>query len=90
MKKGVLCKSISYKETGEIPGMHISGSGETGMISEISIAMKLESTIEAFADTIQPHSTVSEIILETVDDMEGCCIHKPKRLTHPANKISSI
>jgi dihydrolipoamide dehydrogenase len=41
--------------------------------------MKLESTIEEVADTIHPHPTVSEIIMEAAHDVGKCCIHKPKR-----------
>ena len=41
------------------------------------MAMKLESTIEELADTIHPHPTVSEIIMEAAHDAEGLCVHKP-------------
>jgi dihydrolipoamide dehydrogenase len=55
------------------------GPRATDLISEIGVAMKLESTIEEVADTIHPHPTVSEIIMEAAHDVEKCCIHKPKR-----------
>lgn len=77
-EKEGLAKIITEMETGEILGMHILGPRATDMISEISVAMKLESTIEEIADTIHPHPTVNEIILEAAHDAEGWCIHKPK------------
>jgi dihydrolipoamide dehydrogenase len=41
--------------------------------------MKLESTIQEIANTIHPHPTVSEIIMEAAHDVEGLCVHKPKK-----------
>lgn len=77
-KDGVI-KIITDEETGEILGTHIIGPRATDMISEISVAMKLESTIEEVADTIHPHPTVSEIIMEASQDVEHLCIHKPMK-----------
>jgi len=74
-----LIKIITEAETGEILGAHILGPRATDMISEISVAMKLEATIEEVADTIHPHPTVSEIIMEAAQDVSGTCIHKPKK-----------
>jgi len=77
-KEGFI-KIITDKATGEILGTHIMGPRATDMISEMCIAMKLESTIEEVANTIHPHPTVSEIIMEAAHDVEGICIHKPRR-----------
>ena len=78
-----LIKVITDKDTGEILGAHIMGPRATEMISEISVAMKLESTIEEVADTIHPHPTVSEIIMEAAHDaMEGFCINKPNDIRY--------
>ena len=72
-------KIITDKATGEILGTHIMGPRATDMISEMCVAMKLESTIEEIADTIHPHPTVSEIVMEAAHDVEGICIHKSKK-----------
>ena len=69
-------KIIAEQDTGEILGAHIFGPRATDMISEISVAMKLESTIEEVADTMHPHPTVSEIIMEAAQDVDKSCIHK--------------
>lgn len=74
-----LAKIVTDEATGEVLGAHFMGPRATDMISEICVAMKLESTIEELADTIHPHPTVSEIIMEAAHDIEGLCVHKPKR-----------
>jgi dihydrolipoamide dehydrogenase len=69
-------KIISHAETGEILGAHILAPRATDMIGEIALAMKAEATIEELADTIHPHPTVNEMIMEAAHDIEGLCCHK--------------
>lgn len=71
-----LVKVVTDAGTGEILGTHIMAPRATDMISEICVAMKLEATIDEIAQTIHPHPTVSEIIMEAAHDVEGHCIHK--------------
>lgn len=49
------------------------------MIGEMCLAMKLESTVEELSSTIHPHPTVNEIIMEAAYDVEGLCVHKPRK-----------
>jgi dihydrolipoamide dehydrogenase len=77
-EKEGLAKIITDETTGEILGAQIMGPRATDMIGEICVAMNLESTIEEVGDTIHPHPTVGEIIMEAAHDVEGLCIHKPK------------
>ena len=52
----------------------------TDMIAEIAAVMKSEGTIEELADTIHPHPTICEAILEAAHDVEGlCCNAVPKK-----------
>jgi dihydrolipoamide dehydrogenase len=74
-----LIKVVADKSTGEILGAQIMGPRATDLIAEIGVAMKLESTIEELADTIHPHPTVSEIVMEAAHDVAEVCIHKPRR-----------
>jgi dihydrolipoamide dehydrogenase len=78
-EKNGFIKIITNKTTGEILGTHIMAPRATDMISEMCVAMKLESTIEEVANTIHPHPTVSEIIMEAAHDVKDICIHKPKK-----------
>ena len=55
---------ILVNQEGKILGAHIIGKGATEMISEISLAMTNNLTIDKIAKTIHPHPTLSEIIHE--------------------------
>lgn len=52
----------------------------TDMIAELAAVMKLGGTVKDIADTIHPHPTVSEAVMEAAHDWEGMCCHSmPKR-----------
>ncbi|MGZ9763054.1 dihydrolipoyl dehydrogenase [Mycoplasma sp. 5912] len=57
-------KFIIGKEFGEILGCHIIGGTATDLISEVVLAMDLESTIYEIASAIHPHPTFSEVLWE--------------------------
>lgn len=69
-------KLVTDADTGEILGGQICCEHATDMISEISVAIKLESTVHELASTIHPHPTVSEMVMEAADDALGMCIHQ--------------
>ena len=69
-------KLITDARTGEIYGAVIVAPRATDMIAEIATAMKAEATVEEISDTIHPHPTVSEIIMEAAHDVEGLCGHQ--------------
>jgi dihydrolipoamide dehydrogenase len=60
---------------GEILGAHIIGPDATNLISEFSLAMRSELTVEEISETIHPHPTLSEGIREAVLNVEGRPIH---------------
>lgn len=69
-------KLITEAETGEILGAHIMGPEAAELISEVSLAMYLESTCEELARAIHPHPTLAEAIEEAARDIKGQAIHK--------------
>ena len=69
-------KIITNSQTGEILGAHIMAPRATDMIGEIAAVMKAEGTIEELAETIHPHPTVNEMIMEASHDAMGFCCHK--------------
>lgn len=71
------CKLVTDARTGEILGGQFLAPRATDMIAEIAAVMRCEGTIEDLADTIHPHPTVSEMIMEAAHDVEGLCGHKP-------------
>lgn len=75
-----LIKLVSDKKTGEIYGAQIMAPRATDMIGEIAVIMECEGTIEELSETIHPHPTVCEIIMEAAHDAEGlCCNALPKK-----------
>ena len=69
-------KVVTEAATGEILGATIMAPHASDMIAEVAAAMKAEATIEEIADTIHPHPTVSEIIMEAAHDVEKLSVHK--------------
>lgn len=57
-------KVIADNKYGEILGVHILSPNATDMISELIVTMNLEGTIYDIANSIHPHPTFSEAIME--------------------------
>lgn len=57
-------KVIADKKYGEILGVHILSPNATDMIAELVVTMNLEATIYDIANSIHPHPTLSEAIME--------------------------
>ncbi len=64
---------------GEILGAHIIGPDATNLISEYSVAMRGELTVDEISETIHPHPTLSEGLREAVLAVEGHPIHIPPK-----------
>lgn len=64
---------------GEILGAHIIGPDATNLISEYSVAMRGELTINEITETIHPHPTLSEGLREAVLAVEGRPVHIPPK-----------
>lgn len=68
-------KIVADAGTGKILGAHLLCSRATDMIAEIAVAMKAGAGVDGIADTIHPHPTVSEIIMEACHDADHMCVH---------------
>ncbi len=64
---------------GEILGAHIIGPDATNLISEFSVAMRGELTVEEISETIHPHPTLSEGLREAILAVQGRPIHIPPK-----------
>ncbi len=74
-----IAKLISDAE-GKLIGAQLMCPRATDMIAELAAAMKLGASVKDIADTIHPHPTVSEVVMEAAHDWEGLCCHAlPKR-----------
>ena len=60
-------------------GASCIGAGAPELISEISLAMKNGLTVHDVAETIHSHPTLSEMVLEGMEDVYGMAIHKKSR-----------
>lgn len=68
-------KLIAEAVTGEILGAHILGLEAAELISEVSLAMYLESTFEELARAVHAHPTLAEAVEEAARDIKGQAIH---------------
>ena len=71
-----MVKIVTDSNTDEILGAQIMNTRATDMIAEICAVMKSEGTIEELEDTIHPHPTFSEMVMEAAHDVLDLCIHK--------------
>lgn len=74
-----MIKVVAGRQYGEILGVHILAPRATDLIGEAALAIKLECTLEEYADTIHCHPTVSEAVRECVLATEKRAIHIPNK-----------
>ena len=74
-------KIISDSRTEEILGAHIMSAHATDMIGEFCALIKTEGTVEDLSETVHPHPTLSEMIMEAAHDVHGASCHKIYRKT---------
>ena len=70
---------LADKKTNLILGASCIGAEAPELISEISVAMKHGLTVHDVAETIHSHPTISEMVLEGMEDVFGMAIHKKSR-----------
>lgn len=68
-------KILTDKKYGEILGVHIVHAKATEFIAEFALGNNLEMTIDELANTIHPHPTLSEAIMEAAHAAKGHAIH---------------
>ena len=70
---------IGDPETDKILGASCIGHSAPELIAEIALAMKNDLTCHDVVKTIHSHPTISEMVLEGVEDVHGMAIHKVGR-----------
>lgn len=68
-------KIISDAKYGEILGAHMVGPEVSELLPELTLAQSMELTAEEIAHNIHSHPTLSEVILEAAEAVEGKPIH---------------
>lgn len=70
-----LVKTIFNAQSGALIGAHLIGAEATELIHGFLIAMNLETTEQELMETIFPHPTLSEAMLESVYDAFGRAVY---------------
>jgi dihydrolipoamide dehydrogenase len=69
-------KIISDKKYGEILGAHMIGADVSELLPELTLAQRMELTSAEIARNVHTHPTLSEVIMEAAEDVEGHSIHQ--------------
>jgi dihydrolipoamide dehydrogenase len=68
-------KLIFDKKYGELLGVHMIGEAVTELLAELVLARKLEATEQEIIETMHPHPTFSEAVMEAAGVADGRAIH---------------
>jgi len=74
-----LTKLIIEPETERILGVGIAGHGAGELISEGVLAVEMGATARDLADTVHPHPTLSETLMEAAESFYGTATHTMSR-----------
>ncbi|MCF7849692.1 MAG: FAD-dependent oxidoreductase, partial [Kiritimatiellales bacterium] len=70
-------KIIADANTDRILGAQCVGPHATDLISEMTVAIREELTVEELGNTVHAHPTFAEIWMEAAHALHGACIHAP-------------
>jgi dihydrolipoamide dehydrogenase len=68
-------KIVAGKTYDEVLGIHMIGPRSTELVAEATLALGLESTVEALMRTIHAHPTMAEAVGEAAHAVHGAAIH---------------
>jgi dihydrolipoamide dehydrogenase len=69
-------KIVSDQRYGEILGAHMIGPEVSELLPELTLAQRMELTSAEIARNVHAHPTLSEVIMEAAEDVEGHSIHQ--------------
>jgi len=69
-------KTIARADTNQLVGMHIIGPNAAELIAQGSILINLKVTAEQVEKVVFAHPTLSEAVMEAIEDLNGLSIHK--------------
>ncbi len=69
-------KTIARQDTGALVGMHIMGPQAAELIAQGAIMIAKNMKAEDLHDVVFAHPTLSESIMESVEDLLNLSIHK--------------
>lgn len=69
-------KVIAGKQSRKLLGMHIIGSSATELIALGSVMINVGITLDELHKVVYAHPTLSEVVLEAIEDLDNMAIHK--------------
>ena len=70
-----LCKLVTDRATGEILGAHLIGPEVSELLPELTLAQANELTVAEIGHNIHAHPTLSEVLMEAAELIQGKAIH---------------
>lgn len=70
-------KVVAHREQGRLLGVHILAPHATEMIAAATLALTAGLTVRQAAETIHPHPTLSEALMEAAMSIAGGAVHLP-------------
>lgn len=70
-----LTKLLVDEDSGRVLGAGIVGVGAGDLIAEVNLAIEMGAVAEDLAETIHPHPTLSETVMEAADVFRGLSVH---------------
>ncbi len=74
-RKDGVTKVICDRDTGRVLGVGMVGAQAGELIAEAALAVEMAATAEDLAQTIHPHPTLSETLMEACEATEGTATH---------------
>lgn len=78
--ENTMIKIITNKKYDEIIGVHIYGPRASDLITEASLAIRLEATLDELFTTVHPHPTIAEAMKEAALAVKNIAIHSANNL----------
>jgi dihydrolipoamide dehydrogenase len=72
-------KVIRHRETGQLLGVHMLGHNATEVIAAAGALLHQKVSVEALAETVFAHPTISEAMKEAAEDALHMALHLPPR-----------
>ncbi|HAH05853.1 MAG TPA: dihydrolipoyl dehydrogenase [Elusimicrobia bacterium] len=70
-------KVVGDKADARLLGVGIVGPDASDLIGEAALALRMKATLRDLAETVHPHPTLSEALMEAAEAALGECIHLP-------------
>ena len=66
---------VTDAKYGELLGAHLIGPEVSELLPELTLAQRMEMTTEEIAQNIHTHPTLSEVLMEAAEAVNGNAIH---------------